>query len=132
MLIPAASVKAPPNLESEQLFPTLKQKTALAPKSNPQGQDEERQVISINGCLDGYIVVTYPMICWYLTSLSRVMVTPTVLEEFSHVSVLLSRRRPSGWSLQLFRIFFSFVMSSLRYFWVHQNTFFGERVQCFN
>ena len=41
------------------------------------------------------LLPTYPMICWYLTSLSKVMVTPTVLEESSQASVLLSRRRPS-------------------------------------
>ena len=29
MLIPAASVKAPPNLESEQLFPTFNKKQLL-------------------------------------------------------------------------------------------------------
>ena len=48
------------------------------------------------------LLPTYPMICWYLTSLSNVMVTPTVFEESSQASKLFSSRRPSGWGLLSF------------------------------
>ena len=80
MLIPAASVKAPPNLCRRQL--------GRSPKNTTRCQNAQK--------------TTHPIICWYLTSLSKATVTPTALEESSQANRLFSRRRPSGcgfWSL---------------------------------
>ena len=67
------------------------------------------------------------MIFWYLTSRSKVMVTPTVLEESSQANKLLSSRRPSGWGFELWpwwtRCRLSFIWMFIVYNLQHLNVY---------